>query len=475
MEYGLYAAQPELGFADRLTTNPLFLMGAGVLGADNIGKGLLTGAQMAGQNRQVQLKNILQSRELADKQRRDVMFGEMMAGNPEWARSLPPGAVDLVKMAGPDAGTQSALQMLQAHPALALERQKMGLQVQQMQMEQQQRQFMNPLLRQKMEAEVKALGQRDYEREFMSQLYGRMLQGTQGAQPPAGPAGAPKLLPQSAPGGATPMVPEQGAAVQSNQPQLIQTQTAAPAPQQRAAEETVQVPGIGMVPRSMAEAMQFALSKDRGAVVGEAIKKDDLSKEARNEIDKQEVAATDGLQKIRQIRSSFDPSFLKYSTQAEMWGKSLLAKAGSLAPEDQAGLYKFATFRRDAAANINAAIKANSGATVTEQELRRNLVELPNAGSGIFDGDDAVTFRAKVDRAEETLALGIARKRYLRAQGFKGDIDAAAAQLPIEQMRGLINRRAAAIEADLARSNPTLPKAIIDREVDARVRQEFGI
>lgn len=203
--------------------------------------------------------------------------------------------------------------------------------------------------------------------------------------------------------------------------------------------------------------------------------KDQLGKEARNEVDKKEEKATDGLLRVRAVRSSFDPSYLNFGTQGKMAWSGLMSKFGTLPPAQQEGLYRFATFRRDAANNINSAIKDNSGATVTDQELKRNLIELPNAGSGIFDGDDPVTFKAKLDRAEDVLALGVARTRYLRQHGFTGTLDAAAAQMPIERMREMINTRARNIEGEVRRGNPTLPKNIIDREVDMRVKKEFGI
>ena len=231
----------------------------------------------------------------------------------------------------------------------------------------------------------------------------------------------------------------------------------------------------GRVTRQLAEQMRLALAKDKGEVIKEAIGKTDLGKEARNEIDKKEEKATDGLLRVRNIRASFDPDYLNYGTQAKMRIAEIQAKAGKLDPATQEKLYKFATFRRDAANNINSAIKDNSGATVTDQELRRNMVELPNAGSGMFDGDDPVTFRAKLDRAEQVLALGIARTRYLRQNGFTGPVDAAAREVPIEKMRELINGRARQIEGEISRANPQMTKPMVDRQVDLMVKKEFGI
>ena len=100
---------------------------------------------------------------------------------------------------------------------------------------------------------------------------------------------------------------------------------------------------------------------------------------------------------------------------------------------------------------------------------------LPDAGTSWFDGDDPVTFQSKVDRAEETLALGIARTRYLRKNGFRGNVDAAASQVPIERMRDMINARAKQIEVQVRQSAPGMSQQMIDKQVDLMVKKEFGI
>jgi hypothetical protein len=263
---------------------------------------------------------------------------------------------------------------------------------------------------------------------------------------------------------------------QQGDPNLIRVQDG-PKPQTQAPDAGSMF--SGMNPEQKRRTGEALLLNPRTKALGEQLLKDvdrdKLGTEAANENDKKELKAYDGLAKIKQIRSSFDPSFLTYGKQGAMAWASLVSKVGTLRPEQQQELYRYATFRRDSAANANAAIKDQSGATVTPQELQRNNVELPNAGSGIFDGDDPVTFKAKLDRAEEVLALGVARTRYLRQQGFKGDLNQMSNALPVEAMRDLINRRAASIEAEIKSQRPDLPSNIVDREVDARVKREFGI
>lgn len=289
------------------------------------------------------------------------------------------------------------------------------------------------------------------------------------------------LLSRALPGATTPQPRYQpqsfeGPGPQQVDPNLIRVQDA-PRPQTPAPDAGSIF--SGMPPEEKRRTGEALLLNPRTKALGEQLLKDvdrdKLGTEAANENDKKELKAYDGLAKIKQIRSSFDPSFLTYGKQGAMAWAAVVSKIGTLKPEQQAELYRYATFRRDSAANANAAIKEQSGATVTPQELQRNNVELPNAGSGIFDGDDPVTYKAKLDRAEEVLALGVARTRYLRQQGFKGDINQMSNALPVEAMREMINRRAASIEAEIKKQRPDLPSNIVDREVDARVKKEFGI
>lgn len=212
---------------------------------------------------------------------------------------------------------------------------------------------------------------------------------------------------------------------------------------------------------------------DAGKILMDAANANRLDKTAQTDVDKAEIRATNGLARLNEISASFDPSFLTYQTQVGNWGRALIDKTGKLKPESQAKLYKFATFRRDAARNINDAIKENSGATVTEQELARNLVELPNAGSGMLDGDSPTEFKAKLDRARETLTLGVARFRYLRQKGFTGAPWESGIELG--QMRDIINQRAQAIIGELQQQNPQASPAMLEQEADLRVKQEFGI
>jgi hypothetical protein len=302
---------------------------------------------------------------------------------------------------------------------------------------------------------------------------------------PPGPVNA---LMQSTPGSAAqPGRGARNALMPSGDPNFHLTQgggapsPASPPPPPPAAPETYQT-GLGPMTRDRAErlGMGFALAGkgEAGKMLLDSVGRGELGKEGRNKLDKDLIDTTQRYQRLQAIASSMKPEYLQIPFRAKMWGNSLKAKFGSLPQDEQGELYKYATFRRDAAQELNELVKERSGGAVTPQEFVRQGVEIPNAGNGIFDGDDPVTFQAKFDRAYEVVALGFARNAYLRnmdARNAGRTTQELSRLLPVEQFREQINQRARQIEGAVKQQNPDLPKPIVDKEVDRLIKQEFGI
>ncbi len=327
-------------------------------------------------------------------------------------------------------------------------------------------------------AQAKVAGQKDIFNEFIV----NELRGAQQPQPQPQPQGG--VQPQSFNGGAQPgrnaMMPVADTGDQPD-PNLILAQTApqggAPA---QAQPDMVDTP-MGPMTRERARKLGLALALGGKGEAGKMFAESTgsgLGKEGQNKLDKDFLDAADQHARLRTIGSSMDPKYLQVPFRINMWGKSLASKAGALKKEDQEELYKYSTFRRDAASNLNLLVKERSGGAVTPQEFDRQGVEIPNPGNGIFDGDDPVTFKAKYDRAYEVVTLGIARNAYLRKADPKNaakTVKELSEMLPVERMRDVVNNRAKAIEGELIKANPGIDKRVIDREVDMRVKREFGI
>lgn len=289
-------------------------------------------------------------------------------------------------------------------------------------------------------------------------------------QPPAQPGGQNMLMPP-----------------QSRDPNFILAQAggssapATPPPPPVAAPETYQT-GLGPMTRERAERLGMGLALagkgDAGKMLTDSIQRGAIDKEGRNKLDKDLIDTLQRYHRLQAIASSFKPQYLEIPFRAKMWGNALKAKFGSLPQNEQGELYKYATFRRDAAQELNELVKERSGGAVTPQEFQRQGVEVPNAGNGIFDGDDPVTFQAKFDRAYEVVALGMARNAYLRkadARNAGATTAELARMMPVERFRAQVNHRAKQLEGEVRQQNPGLPKQIVDQEVDRLVKQEFGI
>ncbi len=272
---------------------------------------------------------------------------------------------------------------------------------------------------------------------------------------------------------------------QSRDPNIVLAQTGGSTPTPAAPPppppETYQT-GLGPMTRDRAERLGMGLALagkgDAGKMLMDSVQRGEMGKEGRNKLDKDLIDTAQRYHRLRAIQSSMRPEYLEIPFRVKMWGNSLKARLGSLPQNEQGELYKYATFRRDAAQELNELVKERSGGAVTPQEFVRQGVELPNAGNGIFDGDDPVTFQAKFDRAYEVVALGMARNAYLRKADAR-NAGATTAELsrmmPVERFREQVNQRARQLEGLVQQQNPGLPKPIVDQEVDRLIKQEFGI
>ena len=310
-------------------------------------------------------------------------------------------------------------------------------------------------------AQAHAAMQKDPQREFEAQLYRRMGEQINGAQPgnAVPPPGQPQVIPQSF---------EQP---QQADPNLQLTADGLPNAQRPAQKpDLVQVPGIGAVPRQTAEAMQFMLAKDRGAVVGKALDEDKLDKTAKGEVQKDLVGLTGTIGRLESINARLDPKFLKIPERAGFAWNTLQDKFGALPLDQKQDLANFTRFRQTSVQNAALYVKYLSGVAVSEQEYQRIMKTLPNAGTGIFDGDSPTEFQAKMKEATVQAKMAYARAKHLDTTGFKGKPWEAGVAL--DDMRGIIDQRGAQIEQQLQGRVP--PERMRD-VVRQKLKQEFGI
>lgn len=220
---------------------------------------------------------------------------------------------------------------------------------------------------------------------------------------------------------------------------------------------------------------------DAGKIIAGADPNDPnaLGKEARNEVDKKMLASGESLARLNQIAADFRPEFMQIEDRLGYGWTALASKfrAGQavVTPEQQKSLAEFAAFRATSIGNLNQYIKDITGAAMTNAEADRIMKAMPNPGAGIMDGDDPVSFKAKLDVAIRDAKHSIARYNFLRTQGFKGTVEQAAAAMPLSAVPAAMNQRGKALLDQLQQSNPGIDRKALAPLVNQQLRQEFGM
>lgn len=316
------------------------------------------------------------------------------------------------------------------------------------------------------QAQAKAAGQKDELNSAIAGMFRSSL--PQQGQPAQGNP----IQPQSFEGG-----------VVSTDPNLIRTQTAAPnalGPQQgqpvqaQPPPDTVNTP-VGPMTTEQAQRMGFALGLagkgDAGKMLIESANANKLDKAARNEVEKDIVGLTGTIGRLESIKTKFDPKFLEIPQRVGFAWAALKDKFGSLPDEQKGQLRKYTQFRQVAVQNAALYVKYLSGVAVSEPEFRRIMTTLPNAGTGIGDGDSPEEFLAKMNEAIRQAKMATARAIYLRNQGTKGKPWEAG--LALDDMPDMIDRRGAQLEQLFQQQG--LPPDQLRGRVRQQLKQEFGI
>ncbi len=282
---------------------------------------------------------------------------------------------------------------------------------------------------------------------------------------------APSLQPQSFDGAQDPNI------------KLIADQTAIPQQQAAPGDDLVDTP-YGRMPRDEAQSLGGTMllspkySSAGRAILDSVSKGSDvgMSKPAANQLDERTISAASTLGRLQDIKAQFKPEFQQIPDRLKLMGASWGASmGGKLSPEMQRQLSEFSSFKATAFDNFNQLLKELSGTAVSAQELSRQKIVQPNPGEGIFDGDDPVSFMSKVAQGERIAKSAVARMNYMRSRGLQFNKDTAEQFMRLEDVPEAIERRGAELEQQMRQSNPKADPMTIEKNVKARLKQEFGI
>jgi len=197
-----------------------------------------------------------------------------------------------------------------------------------------------------------------------------------------------------------------------------------------------------------------------------------LSRAGTTDVEKRRINAGEAMTRLTNIEAAYKPEYQTYGSAMAAGWSSLKAKAGvDLDPPQKQFLIDFVQYKRRSIENLNLTIKELTGAAMTEAEANRIRMTMPDPGTGLFDGDDPVTFKANLDDALATTKMAIARYNYMLTRG----LDTTAPDVSLDQMTGIMNARGDEIEAEMREANPNADPDMIAAEVDAQLATEFGL
>lgn len=470
---------------EQQTTNPLFLSGAALLSGEGFG-GALKGMQ-AGQQFQTQ------RRKQAEDEAQKAQWAQYTQGG---MGGLSPEMQALVRASGPQ-GMGYAAQALAKAPELAMEQQRLKLaqqadarQAQMTQMQMQQIKNQTPEARAAMapkygidvntpEGRAFVLTGNFSPKDEMTGLISGMVRGA--LQPQAQPQpGRPMLQPQSF-GGEPQAEPQLIQAQASTQPQATQQQQA-PAP--------VGSMFDGKSPQEKRKIGEALMLDPRTKALGEQMMKDtdrermELGKPAANDLDEKIVAGLDQISRLEAMNQTFDDKYQTIGTRLGMAGTGWMARLdpSKVDPRSAQELAAFARDRRRGIENLNLTIKDITGAAMSNPEAGRIMQQVPNPGTGIFDGDDPISYRAKMKDALDQTRLAVARRAWLKKNNPQL-LDQLAARkmegvenvMPLDRMRDTMNQRKSEIYQSLKQKNPNASREQLLPYVGQMLNQEFGI
>jgi len=202
-----------------------------------------------------------------------------------------------------------------------------------------------------------------------------------------------------------------------------------------------------------------------------------LGKEGSNTVDKELLQSTGRIMRLNEIGAQFKPEFQTTATRLSNKWASIKEKAGiGLTNKEKVDLTEFASFKRNAVANLNQYIHDVTGAAMSEQEVPRIRAGVPDPGTGMFDGDSPTEFKAKFDDTMRQLKMAEARYAYIKRSGGVSITDASGKPIiPLERMPSIMNERGAAIEKELKAKSPSVSETQLRKAVRSQLAREFGL
>jgi hypothetical protein len=221
-----------------------------------------------------------------------------------------------------------------------------------------------------------------------------------------------------------------------------------------------------------ANQLNFLDTKARELGIGEGSKvvtnvyTGQLDKTNKTKVQEQQLNTGDQIARLNNIQFSYRPEFLNIKFRAGQEWNTLKDKFSNLPAAEKATLSAYSTYKQNATQNLNLTIKEITGAAMSDAEAGRITSTLPNAGTGVFDGDSPTQFESKLNNGIQQTKYALARKQYALKNGLNWQ------DTPLDQMPAIVNKRA----DDIAKQYKLNPKDPKDRNtIKTQLAAEFGI
>jgi len=184
----------------------------------------------------------------------------------------------------------------------------------------------------------------------------------------------------------------------------------------------------------------------------------------------QEGVLTDAaaITRLNNIQFSYKPEYQNIQYRGKQAWNTLADKVfrDKLPESEKRQLTEYSQYKQNSLQNLNQTIKDLTGAAMGVQEADRIITSLPNAGTGIFDGDSPTEFEAKLNNAVQQTKYSLMRKNYALKNGLKWE------NIALEKMPSIIQERGKQIEKQY-KLDPKDPatKPTVLRQLSA----EFGV
>ena len=145
----------------------------------------------------------------------------------------------------------------------------------------------------------------------------------------------------------------------------------------------------------------------------------DMTKKTQGAIESKLLGGQEQLKRMEIIQRGFKPEYQELGTRLARAWTGLKAWTGMDVSEDEkVKLAEFKGFQRKSIENINLYIKELTGAQMSEKEADRLRLAQPDPGEKWYQGDDPITFKAKMDDVIQYAGASVARYEKYRSEGL---------------------------------------------------------